>query len=50
MGACASSNSTIDVLCTRKKYSKPIKSNMHTIISKPTAHDLSSSMDTYQVS
>ena len=49
MGACASSNSTIDAMCTRKKYSKPTKSNMHTVISRPTAHDLSSSMDAYVV-
>ena len=47
MGACASSNSIIDGMCTRKKYSKPTSNNMHTIISRPTAHDLSSSMDAY---
>jgi hypothetical protein len=48
MGACASANSTADVLCARKKYSKPSSSsNMLTVVSRPTAHDLSSSMDAY---
>jgi len=49
MGACASANSTVDITCTRKKYSKPAKNNMLTVVSRPTAHDLSSSMDAYSV-
>lgn len=42
MGACTSAN---DVLCARKKYSRPNANEIKNIMERPTAKDLSSSMD-----